>query len=199
MDVLGTIVSVIAGLFGGALGGVLTAGKIARSAERARRQFEAEEGVRAAVTVYRATMVFDHEQLYEVSHFSTDYTSVAGQETFAGELLARMPYLPHKVGEKLRTELRKLLGDLTYNLAVQRAFVPQDRLDPDREGQRQALVLFQVLHSEEDEIEGTLRQMLASQNRGEYHNDLYKLAVGSLDRMLDAVASTRSQRMKRRA
>jgi hypothetical protein len=190
------LLDIATSLLGGAVGGVLTAGKIARSGEKARARFEAEEAIRASVTVYRATMVYDHEQLYEPSHYSKEYTSVEGQEIFASDVLTRLPSLSKKTGERVQAELQILLGDLTYKLAVQRAFVPLDRIDPDKEGERRALVLFQILNTEEDRLEGLLRRMLASQNRGESHNELYAEALMALDRILLAV-SGRRPRQKR--
>jgi hypothetical protein len=189
VDLVGIIVGLVSGLFGGAVGGVLTARRIAVGAERGRAQFEAEEAIRATVTVYRATVTFDHNQVFEVSHYAKEYTSVAGQEAFGAKVLQQVGHLGRRSREAIKKELRLLLGSLPYELAVQRAHVPEERLDVEKEKARQALVLHQVLAVEETTVDGLLRQMLATQNRGDLHHDLFRQATASLDRILAEVGA----------
>lgn len=188
MEIVETSITVVTSLLGGAVGGILTAGKIARSGEKARARYKAEQEIRTTVLKYRATIVFDHDQLYEKSAYSKDYTSVAGQESFASQVEIRLSFIPKKAATTIRAAMTGLLGDVTYDLAVQRTYVPEERLDPDRESKRRALVLHQILKTEQELVEGLLSQMLASQNSGDKHHEFYRQALVSLDAMEAAVA-----------
>lgn len=188
MSLSETMISVLAGLFGGALGGVATAGKIAHSGERARARFRAEEHISAAVRIYRATMTFDHDLVHSRGQFPVEYTSVAGQEEFAGNVLGCLSALPRKTRDAIETELQILIGCLAFDLAAHRANVPEGRLLADQESRRQELALYQVLNSPQGVREGTLRRMIATQNSVSDHDALYKSALTTLDRMLAEVA-----------
>ncbi|MHB1475272.1 MAG: hypothetical protein ACYCV4_16945 [Dermatophilaceae bacterium] len=70
MDVLATVISAVVGLFGGAVGGVLSAGQIARRSELARERVAAEGALRAHIRSYKATLVFDRGEIHRSSRFT---------------------------------------------------------------------------------------------------------------------------------
>ena len=69
MDVIGPAIAVVSGLFGGAVGGVLTAGKIARASQLSRDQLDAERHVLALVRRYRANLQWDAARLPKLDHY----------------------------------------------------------------------------------------------------------------------------------
>lgn len=191
MDALELILGAVTGVFGGAVGGVLTAGQISQRAELARERLDAQRTLREVIRRYRATIVFDHDQVYEVSHFSTDYSSITGQEEFAAAILSNVGALRRRPQLVLRAELLRLVGDLRFRLAAQRTWLPPERLDPERESKRQSLALHQIIHSGEERVDGLLPSILGSQNEPERHSELYRQALAALDVMLAAVGDER--------
>ena len=194
VDLIGMIVSVVAGLLGGAVGGVLTAGQISRRSELARQRLVAENALREIVETFRATIVFDHDQVYEVSQFSKDYASVGGQEEFAVAVLSRLHPVRKRTAQALRAEVLVLVGDLCYELSEQRRSLPSERLDPDRETRRQSLALHRILHAGDERVDGLLPGLLASQNDPAQHGVLYEQCLASLTRMLEALGGEPARR-----
>jgi hypothetical protein len=188
------IVSAVAGLSGGAVGGVLTAGQISRRSELARHRLAAENALRGIVETFRATIVFDHDQVYEASRFSKDYASVGGQEEFAVAVLSRLHPLGKRTARVLRAEVLLLVGDLRYKLAEQRRSLPSERLDPDHETMRQSLALHRILNAGGERVDGLLPGMLATQNDPAPHGALYEQCLASLTRMLEALGGEPARR-----
>lgn len=189
MDLVNLVSSAVVGLFGGAAGGVLTAGEISRRSELARQRLTARRRLTELVNCYRATIRFDHDQLYETSRFSEDYGSIEGQEAFAVAILRALEPIDSRTAQRLRTELLALVGDLRFKLAEQRAWLPDERLDADRESKRQSLALYQILHAGDERVDGLLPQLLQTQNDPQRHQTLYESAVASLDRMLTVLGN----------
>lgn len=187
MDLLQTGIGVATGLAGGAVGGVLTAGRITRSGEKARARLAAEGAIRSTVTSYQATIQFDHDQVYEKSFYSKDYASLAGQEEFALALIAELPQLSRTARDRLHSELLLLVGKVTYALAKQRAHVPADRFDEKHESLRRALALTRILAEDEEIVDSRLDLLLKFQNEPQKHEASFNETIGSLDRMLGAV------------
>jgi len=194
MDAVATAVSAVAGLFGGAVGGVLTAGQIALRGELARERVAAENALRARIQSYKATLVFDRGEVYRSSRFTEDYASIAGQDAFASSVLEVLYPLRRRPAEVLRSEVRLLIGDFRFASLLERVALPPERLHPDRERQRQALELHRIIHAGEERVLGVLPQLLATQNDPPTHENLYSQAVASLDRMLAAVSRNRQAR-----
>lgn len=180
---LSTGVGLVASLFGGAVGGLLTAGVIARSSERARARFEAEGVIFAVVKGYAAVIAYEHDQLYEKSAFSHEYGSVAGQEEFARAVLVELPRLPKRRATKIESELAGLVGALTYALAVQRTYIDPEHFDEKRESMRRALTLRKFLF-DEGTLDALLPRMLKNQNDIDQHNLDYANAQGAMSRIL---------------
>ena len=194
MGLFEVVTGAVAGLFGGAVGGVLTAGQISRRSELAREQLGAERALRELIERYRATIVFDHNQVFEASKFSKDYASITGQEEFAIAVLAHVEPLGERTVQDLRSEVLELVGDLRLRLAEQRTWLPVEQLDPEREGKRQSLALYQIRHSGDERVYGLLPNLLKSQNDPNQHEVLYQATLASLDRMLNTLAKGRRAR-----
>jgi hypothetical protein len=199
MDLWSTLIGVISGLFGGAVGGVLTAGRITRSGEVARARFAAEGVVASVIQRYRSILVYEHDQVYEKSAFSEEYASIPGQEEFARAVLVELPRMSRKKALNIELELKNLVGSLTYALAVQRTYIEPDRFAPEREALRRALTLRQFLF-EPASLDAILPRMLATQNDGQ-HVLHYTAALDALGRILGQVsreprANVRTKRLE---
>ncbi len=102
--------------------------------------------------------------------------------------------LARRTAAALRAEVRLLVGDFRFASLMERVALPPERLDADRERERQGLELYKIVHAGNERISGLLPQLLATQNDPPAHEGLCNEAVAALDRMLAEVDGTRWRR-----
>jgi hypothetical protein len=189
MDLASVVVSLITGLFGGAVGGVLSARRITRTAEKERARVAAEEHIRSTVTTYRATMVHDRNEVYRTSTYPPEYTSWESEEAFALDLLREVSPLPTKAQRRIRAELLLLLGADLLQWAEQHVFVLPSRFDPEREKARVRLRGLQELSVPDPGNDaGLFSRMRRTQNELASHQAAFEETLRSLDRILAEVS-----------
>jgi len=178
------VVSVISGLFGGALGGVTTAGVIARRGERARTRYAATTAIRGALNSYRAQLVHDRGQLQILSHFTESFASIWGQEELAKSIVTQLPLLSRRRRRRIRRLLCLLVGELPLEFAERRAHVPTDSLDIEQEKQRQTVQLLKAIQAgQSDRTGGLLNQLLKTESDIAANNVVFEQVLADIDKL----------------
>lgn len=196
MELIGPVIGAVSGLFGGAVGGVLTAGSIARASQRSREQLDAERRVLAVVRTYRANLQWDAALLHRLDHYPESYASIGGQEHLAVQLLRELPLLTPRVARRIEPRLEPLFGVLVLTLARQRAFVDEAQLDLDAESRRRTLTMLRIVRGDPDE-DGALRELLRDQNDRPRMERGHARVIEILDAIRDDLVPRRYRRALR--
>jgi len=186
MELVGPVIGAVSGLFGGAVGGILTAGSIARASERSRDQVGAERRVLELVRGYRAKLQWDAAQLPKIDRYPDSYGSISGQERLAVQLIRELPVLRPRIAKRIEPHLQPLFGTLVLALARQRAFVDDAEFDRDAESMRQSMTMLRIVAGDPDE-DGALQELLGDQNNRLRTEHGHAKVIGILDAIRDVL------------
>lgn len=182
------IISVVFGLFGGALGGLATAGRIAMLGLRSKERYEAAAAVRGVLNSYLATLNYDHDEVYRTEAFPKRYAGLEGQDELAESILRELSKLPSRTRAKLRTGLITLVGKVPLELAEGRVHLPGGAADEDEIRKRRVTYLAKAIHEQgTSETKGLLSELLGTQNDEPTHNAALEKTRETLQRMLNTV------------
>lgn len=183
------LISVVSGLFGGAVGGVATAGAIAVRGAKAQDRYRATATVRGVLNSYRALLMHDHDEAYRVDRYSQRYAGYEGQLDLAKSVLVELPELATLQRKRIREGLSSLVGKTTLGLAEKRAYLPEGISDPEDETKRRGVEILKALNEDKDaKVTGLLSELVRTQNDSESHAGLLKQTLATLDDMLKTVA-----------
>ena len=105
----------VTGLFGGALGGMLIAGPVARAGEAGRDRYRAEAEIRGVLATYRDMLRYDRDHSFSQSSFPNSYTSPKGRERMASDVLRPVAALARWQREDVCAGLDLLIGTASFN------------------------------------------------------------------------------------
>lgn len=183
------LIGVVSGLFGGAVGGVATAGAIAVRGAKAHDRYRATATVRGVLNSYRALLLHDHDEVYRVDYYSQRYAGYEGQLDLAKSVLVELPELATLQRKSIREGLSRLVGVTTLGLAEKRVYLPEGIPDPEDETKRRAVEMLKALNENRDtKVTGLLSDLVRTQNDSESHTVLLKKTLATLDDMLKTVA-----------
>lgn len=182
-------VTTVLGLFGGAVGGVVAAGQIARRSAKAKDRYESMTTLRGVLSTYRARLAYERAEAASNSVYPKSYADPAGQEELTLAVLRELPHLNRRLAVTMCTGLQQLVGTVTLGFAEGRLYVPAARLDPDSEKQRLGLLLSKVLFDGESMAKsyGLLGELLRSQNAPEKRELDYEAAMAALASLLKEI------------
>lgn len=182
------IISAVFGLFGGALGGVATASRIALLGIRAKERHEATAVVRGVLNSYHAVLSYDHDQVFRTDAFPKRYASIEGQDELTESILRELPKLSSRKRTKLRTGLIALFGKVPVELAEARVHLPEGTADQDEARQRRVTYLLKAIHEQGTaETKGLLSELLRTQNNQPAHEVALRETLSTLQDMLKTV------------
>jgi hypothetical protein len=184
MNELQLVVSVVTGLLGGALGGVLTAGTITRLSERSKARYAARTEVQGLLNRYRATIVYTEARMPATSSYPADYVDIRSQYELSRSVLAAARPLPRSTVAKLRSGLLELVGKTTVESAELLIDVPAERLDAEVESRRMFIEQHKLLRQPDAaKSEPLLRRLNANHSDG----PVRERAIKELGDMIEAV------------
>jgi hypothetical protein len=192
MDLIGPAIGAVSGLFGDAVGGVLTAGGIARASDHSHDQVDAERRVLALVRGYRAKLQWDAAQLPKIDRYPDSYGSLSGQERVAMQFIRELPLLRPRIARRIEPHLQPLFGTLVLTLARQRAFVDDVEFHPDAEIYRQSATAHRIL-AQDPNADGALQELLSDQNDRVRTEQGHAKVIGFLDAIRDVLVPRRSR------
>lgn len=182
------LISVVSGLFGGAVGGVATAGAIAVRGAKAHDRYRATATIRGVLKSYRALLVHDHDEAYRVDHYSQRYAGYEGQLDLAESVLVELPKLPTRLRKRIREGLSSLVGEITLGLAEKRVYLPEGILDQDDETKRRVVEMLKARNEDRDaKLTGLLSDLVRTQNDSADHIVVLQQTLAALDSMLRTV------------
>lgn len=182
------LISVVSGLFGGAVGGVATAGAIAVRGAKAQDRYRATTTVRGVLTSYRALLLHDHDEAYRVDHYSQRYAGYEGQLDLTESVLVELPKLPTRQRKRIHEGLSSLVGETTLGLAEKRVYLPEGILDPEDETKRRVVEMLKDRNENKDaKLTGLLSDLVRTQNDSAAHTVLLRQTLATLDGMLKTV------------
>lgn len=176
------LVTLLAALLSGAVGGSISAGSAARRAEQAKDRYRAERAIRATLLSYKAMLVYDHDQVYVVSSYPVSYADIKGQESFAAEVLKWLPFLTARTRNVIRDRLATLITPTSLEWVEKYIDVPVDARDSERDDKRQFMEQYRALREASDP-EGLIRRLIRTQNDPQ-HNQQYAEVLAVFDELL---------------
>ncbi len=182
-----TLVAAVAGLFGGAAGGLLTVVPITRLGERTKERRAAERAIASVVSEYRARLVRDRARFYKDSAYPKSYGDIKGQEQFAREVLSQAEALAPRTSARIRAQVELLVGKFALAEAETQLHLPANVFDEAEEDQRQALELLRVMRENPTDSRGLIGTLLRTQNEPTAEAD-YNAALRVLDALLAIVS-----------
>lgn len=108
-------IGLVTGLFGGALGGMLIAGPVARAGEAGRDRYRAEAEIRGVLAIYRDMLRYDRDHSFSTSSFPNSYTSPKGRERMANDVLGPTAALARWQRQDICAGLDLLIGTASFN------------------------------------------------------------------------------------
>lgn len=182
-----TIVAAVAGLFGGAAGGLLTVVPITRLGERTKERRAAERAIASVVSEYRARLMRDRARFYRDSAYPKSYGDIKGQEQFAREVLTQAEDLAPRTSARIRAQVKLLVGRFALAEAEKQLHLPANVFDEAEEDQRQALELHRVIREDPADFRGLIGMLLRTQNEPTAEAD-YNAALSALNKLLEIVS-----------
>jgi len=182
------VISVIFGLFGGALGGMATAGRIAVLGIRAKERYEAGAVIRGVLNSYRAQLLYDHDEVFRIDAFPRRYAGPEGQDELAESILRELPKLSSRKRARLRAGLTELVGKIPMELSEARLHLPAGAADQDEVRQRRLTYSIKAIHEAGSaETKGLLSELFRTQNEQSVHNMALTKTLKTLEEMLKSV------------
>lgn len=175
-------IGLVTGLFGGAVGGMLIAGPVARQGELARDRYRAESAIRGVVGIYRDTLRYDRDHDFARSSFPNSYTSQLGREEMTREVLGHADRLSRWQRNAVLEALDLLIGatSLEWILAYRHAAVSEKD-----EGFSRSFAVIKSLY--EGKNQGLIQAMLRADHDGD-RKERCDAVIECLDRIIAVVS-----------
>lgn len=182
------VISTIFGLIGGAVGGILTAGRITVLGITARERYEAKANIRSILNAYKAQLAYNHDSVYRTDSYPSKYADVEGQDELAESVLRELPAMTPRSRRALRQSLTRLVGALPVTLAENRLHLPAESVDDTEVRQRRVTHMLKAINEDQpDQTKGLLSDLLRTQNEKFKHKEVLSNTLSELNKMLHIV------------